>query len=118
MTGLKVSPEAKDTLFWVDDARFSHLKSAAEAQASELSSSSPSISISLSAALRVASSKQQAVELVCEGLMTKVSAVLMVPREEMDPSKAIVVYGLDSLVHRLRCRRKSYPRSICKSVKA
>jgi hypothetical protein len=30
--------------------------------------------------------------------MTKVSAVLMTPREEMDATKPIVVYGLDSLV--------------------
>ena len=85
-------------MFWVDDAKFKHLKEAAEAEAAASSTSSPSASISLSAAMKLAGSKQQAVELICEGLMTKVSAVLMVPREEMDPGKAIVVYGLDSLV--------------------
>lgn len=100
ITGLKISPEAKDKLFWVDDAKFAHLKAAAELTASELSasSSSPAAAVSLSAALKAARSREQAVELVCEGLMMKVSAVLMVPREEMDASKAIVVYGLDSLV--------------------
>ncbi|KAL2060742.1 hypothetical protein VTL71DRAFT_9384 [Oculimacula yallundae] len=98
ITGLKISPESKDTLFWVDEARFVHLKTAAEEEAAASGASSPDAAISLSAALKVASSKQQAVELICEGLMTKVSAVLMVPREEMDPTKAIVVYGLDSLV--------------------
>jgi Phosphopantetheine attachment site len=30
--------------------------------------------------------------------MTKVSAVLMFPREEMDPNKPIVMYWLDSLI--------------------
>ncbi|PVH83915.1 putative polyketide synthase [Cadophora sp. DSE1049] len=98
ITGLKIAPGSKDSLFWIDDAKFKYLKEAAEAEAAASSTSSPSASISLGAALKFASSKQQAVELVCEGLMTKVSAVLMVPREEMDPSKAIVVYGLDSLV--------------------
>ncbi|KAH7327102.1 beta-ketoacyl synthase domain-containing protein [Rhexocercosporidium sp. MPI-PUGE-AT-0058] len=100
ITGLKISPESKDTLFWVDDAKFAYLKKAAEAEAaaSSVTIGSPNASISLSAALKSAGSKQQAVELICEGLMLKVSAVLMVPREEMDPSKAIVVYGLDSLV--------------------
>tara|TARA_R110002060_G_scaffold27238_1_gene37051 strand:+ start:186 stop:1022 length:837 start_codon:yes stop_codon:yes gene_type:complete len=98
ITGLKIAPESKDALFWVDDAKFKHLKEAAEAEAAASSTSSPSASISLSAAMKLAGSKQQAVELICEGLMTKVSAVLMVPREEMDPGKAIVVYGLDSLV--------------------
>ncbi|CZS97698.1 related to polyketide synthase [Rhynchosporium agropyri] len=98
ITGLKISADSKDTLFWVDDAKFAHLKAAAEEEAAASATSSPNVAVSLSTALKVASSRQQAVELICEGLMTKVSAVLMVPREEMDPSKAIVVYGLDSLV--------------------
>ncbi|KAG4440758.1 hypothetical protein IFR05_003745 [Cadophora sp. M221] len=102
ITGLKISAKSKDSLFWVDDAKFSYLKKAAEAEAAAAFSASGSGSagaaVSLSAALKVAGSKKEAVELICEGLMSKVSAVLMVPREEMDPSKAIVVYGLDSLV--------------------
>ncbi|KAK2623593.1 hypothetical protein QTJ16_007147 [Diplocarpon rosae] len=98
ITGLKIASEAKDSLFWIEDAKFKHLKDKAEAEASELSASSPNAAVSLGAALEAAESSQQAIELICEGLMTKVSAVLMVPREEMDPSKAIVVYGLDSLV--------------------
>ncbi|KAI6710692.1 hypothetical protein PZA11_006639 [Diplocarpon coronariae] len=97
-TGLKIAPQAKTSPFWVEDAKFKHLKDKAEAEASELSSCSLNAAVSPSAALRAAESREQAIELICEGLMTKVSAVLMVPREEMDPSKAIVVYGLDSLV--------------------
>ncbi|EKD12633.1 beta-ketoacyl synthase domain-containing protein [Drepanopeziza brunnea f. sp. 'multigermtubi' MB_m1] len=109
ITGLRIPPEAKDALFWVNDAKFAHLRCAAEAEAeaaasasasglSSSSSSSPITSISLGTALSVARSREEAVDLICEGLMTKVSAVLMVPREEMDASKAIVIYGLDSLV--------------------
>jgi NADP-dependent 3-hydroxy acid dehydrogenase YdfG/aryl carrier-like protein len=97
ITGLKIGAQMHE-LFWVDDAKFAHLKAAAvEAQAQE-SSSSTDKAISLSSALKSAKSHDLALNIVVEGLITKVSAVLMVPREEMDPSKPIVVYGLDSLV--------------------
>jgi acyl carrier protein len=95
ITGLKIGPDTQD-LFWVDDAKFKHLKAAAEAAKEHPCGAAPTVS--LSAALKAAKSYDQAAQLVCEGLMTKVSAVLMVPREEMDASQPIVVYGLDSLV--------------------
>jgi hypothetical protein len=88
MTGLKIGADQKD-LFWIDDAKFTYLAAAASAAAA--SSSNNTSTISLSSALKTAVSHSQAVGLVCEGLMTKVSAVLMVPREEMDASKPIVV---------------------------
>ena len=95
VTGLKISPDTMD-LFWLDDAKFKYLKAAAAAKQEHLSNALPSVS--LSSALQATRSYEQAASLVCEGLMTKVSAVLMVPREEMDASKPIVAYGLDSLV--------------------
>jgi aryl carrier-like protein len=95
ITGLKIGHETKD-LFWVDDAKFEYLKAAAEAEQAHMSSAAPTVS--LASALKAVNSYEQATQLVCEGLMAKVSAVLMVPREEMDASKPIVVYGLDSLV--------------------
>ena len=98
ITGLKITPETKDTLFWVEDARFKHLKDAADAEAASLSTASTTSVISLSAALKATKEYKQAIDLVSEGLMTKVSAVLMFPREEMDAAKPIVAYGLDSLV--------------------
>lgn len=95
ITGLKIVPGDPEP-FWVDDAKFSYLKSAAAAEAENLSTAAPVVS--LSSALKAAKTQEQGLELVCEGLMTKVSAVLMVPREEMDANRPIVVYGLDSLV--------------------
>jgi NADPH:quinone reductase-like Zn-dependent oxidoreductase len=97
ITGLKINADSKD-LFWVDDVKFKYLKAAADAEAASLSTSSSTATVSLSSALKAAQDYKQATELVSEGLMTKVSAVLMFPREEMDASKPIVVYGLDSLV--------------------
>lgn len=96
ITGLKIDP-AQPAPFWVDDAKFSYLKAAAAAQAENLSNSATT-NVSLSSAVKAAKGHEQALDIVCEGLMTKVSAVLMVPREEMDASRPIVVYGLDSLV--------------------
>jgi aryl carrier-like protein len=95
ITGLKIGSNLND-LFWVDDAKFKYLKEAAEAEQATLSTASASVS--LSSAVKSASSYEGALQLVTEGLMDKVSAVLMVPREEMDQSRPIVVYGLDSLV--------------------
>lgn len=97
ITGLRIVP-GQPAPFWVDDAKFSYLKAAAAAEAENLSTSTAAPAVSLSSALKKAKSHEQALELVCEGLMTKVSAVLMVPRDEMDASRPIVVYGLDSLV--------------------
>ncbi|RDW62499.1 hypothetical protein BP5796_10801 [Coleophoma crateriformis] len=95
ITGLKIGSKAQD-LFWVDDAKFGYLKKAALAKQEEDETALPTVS--LASALKASTSKEQALQLVCEGLMTKVSAVLMVPREEMDSSRPIVAYGLDSLV--------------------
>ena len=95
ITGLKIGRDTKD-LFWVNDAKFKHLKATAEAEQEQLSVAAPTVS--LSNALKTAKSYEQALELVCKGLMTKVSVVLMVPLEEMDATKPVVVYGLDSLV--------------------
>ena len=95
ITGLKIGPSVQD-LFWVDDAKFKYLKEAAEAKQAHLSTSATSLS--LASAVKSTTSYEEALQLVSDGLMDKVSAVLMVPREEMDQSRPIVVYGLDSLV--------------------
>ncbi|KAG9237456.1 putative polyketide synthase [Amylocarpus encephaloides] len=97
ITGLKVGTQTNKH-FWIDDTKFKHLKEAAlAAQAQESSSSSNKVA-SLSSSLKASTTQAQALDLVVEGVITKVSAVLMIPREEMDPSRPIVVYGLDSLV--------------------
>jgi hypothetical protein len=95
ITGLKIGPNLQD-LFWVDDAKFKYLKEAAEAEQTHLSTSA--IPVSLSSAVKSSKSYEEALQLVVDGMMDKVSAVLMVPRDEMDQSRPIVVYGLDSLV--------------------
>ncbi|TAQ85426.1 hypothetical protein B7494_g6244 [Chlorociboria aeruginascens] len=93
ITGLNVGRTGDH--FWLSDGKFTPLRLAA-AEAQEDISAAPIVS--LGSAVKAAKSYEQALQLVCDGIMTKVSAVLMVPKEEMDASRAIVVYGLDSLV--------------------
>ncbi|KAL3425313.1 polyketide synthase [Phlyctema vagabunda] len=95
ITGLKMGSQSKE-LFWADDAKFKYLKEAADAEKESFAVDGPTVS--LSTAVKSSRTSDEAATVVCEGLMTKVSAVLMVPREEMDSSRPVVVYGLDSLV--------------------
>lgn len=95
ITGLKIGANPDD-LFWSSDAKFTYLLEAA--LAAHASNSSAGATVSLSTAVKNAPTFEAAAELVQSGLLTKVSSVLMVPQEEMDPSSPIVKYGLDSLV--------------------
>jgi NADP-dependent 3-hydroxy acid dehydrogenase YdfG len=95
ITGLKIAPEAADKLFWASDTRFSYLLAAARASQA---TAADQVNVSLSSALKAAPDFAEATTIVTEGLLTKVSAVLMVPREDIDVAAPIVKYGLDSLV--------------------
>lgn len=95
MTGLKIAAKTRN-LFWVGDAKFSHLRREADARLQDETTAAPVLS--LSNALKNSQSYESAISLIYNGLVTKVSAILMVPQDEMDPAKPIAGYGLDSLV--------------------
>lgn len=95
MTGLKIGAHTRD-VFWVGDAKFSHLRRTADAKLLDENTAAPVISISN--ALKNSQTYQSALSLIYNSLVAKVSAVLMVPEDEMDSMKPISVYGLDSLV--------------------
>jgi acyl carrier protein len=95
ITGMKITSPPP---FWVDDAKFKTLRlAAAEAAALDLSQPETKI-ISLSNALKASRSSDEAELIISNGLVDKVSAVLMLDKEEMDVAKSISSYGLDSLV--------------------
>ena len=48
--------------------------------------------------LRQAKTLEEAIQRVCDELLTKTSSLLMVPLEEINPSKSMLDYGMDSLV--------------------
>ncbi|PQE30561.1 hypothetical protein CJF32_00010098 [Rutstroemia sp. NJR-2017a WRK4] len=95
ITGLHIGDKLDD-LFWVNDGKFKRLRDAAVAAKS--SASTTIIQMSLRDQVKSSATFDAARTIVCDALMSKVSSVLMVPLEEMDARKPIVVYGMDSLV--------------------
>ncbi|OCL14366.1 polyketide synthase [Glonium stellatum] len=95
ITGMRITPSM--TPFWTEDAKFKHLRLAAEALAAE-SSSTEAVTISFNSALKAAKSLPEAEEVVCKGLVDKISSVLMMEKEDMDITRSLSNYPLDSLV--------------------
>lgn len=97
ITGLYVSPETVAANFWIQDGKFMKLRKAAEA---ELAAAGPGTgpTVSLETAVKRAKDESEAENIIYDALAAKLSAVLMVPLEEMSPGSSIASYGLDSLV--------------------
>lgn len=95
ITGMRITPT--QTPFWTPDAKFKHLRLAAEALAAE-SSSGQDVAISYNAALKAAKSLEEAQEVVQNGLLDKLPSVLMLEKEDMDVTRSLSNYALDSLV--------------------
>ncbi|KAF4635682.1 hypothetical protein G7Y89_g2413 [Cudoniella acicularis] len=93
ITGVRITPS---TPFWTTDAKFKHLRLAAEAAAAK--NSSQAESISFNAALKVAQSLEEAQDVVCQGLLNILPSVLMLEKEDMDITRSLSSYALDSLV--------------------
>ncbi|TLD08310.1 uncharacterized protein PgNI_07155 [Pyricularia grisea] len=100
LTGLRLSPSSPTT-FWSQDAKFAPLRARVKelrAAAEGGDGAAAAASISPGAALKRAASYSEAHSIVVDALLEKAAGVLMLPREELDPSKGTVFYGLDSLV--------------------
>jgi acyl carrier protein len=94
ITGMKITNSAPP--FWSSDPKFTHLVEAAAAAAA--SSSTETVKVSLSTALRASRSPEESEGIIREGLADKVANLVMLEKEEIDISKSIADYGLDSLV--------------------
>lgn len=94
IAGMRITPSPP---FWTNDAKFKHLRLAAEA-AAEAISGSKAVSISFNAALKAAQSIEEAQDVVCRGLLKKLPPLLMLEEEDMDVTKSLSNYALDSLV--------------------
>ncbi|TPX16490.1 uncharacterized protein E0L32_003784 [Thyridium curvatum] len=95
VTGLKL-PASFSNVFWAPDGKFESLRAKASQGAEGDMSAAQSISPGV--ALKRAKTYEEARQVVIEALLDKTASVLMLPREELDPSKDTVFYGLDSLV--------------------
>jgi acyl carrier protein len=94
ITGMRITPTPP---FWTQDAKFKHLRLAAEALAAE-NSAGQDVAISYNAALKATKSLKEAQEVVCNGLLNKLRSVLMLEKEDMDVTRSLSNYALDSLV--------------------
>ncbi len=95
ITGMRMTPSMQP--FWTQDAKFKHLRIAMEAAAA----ADPSLSaaaVSHHMALKTSKTLQEAEEAVCAGLVEKIAAVLMMEPEDMDVTRSLSHYPLDSLV--------------------
>jgi acyl carrier protein len=92
ITGVRITPSVP---FWTSDAKFKHLRLAAEAA---MVGDSVAQTVSFNAALKAARSVEEAQTVVCQGLLSKLPSVLMLEAEDMDVTRSLSNYALDSLV--------------------
>lgn len=86
--------------YWASDGKFSHLRDAALAKAADSNASSSSMESQISHKVQLASSFEEAQEVVTVSLRDKLAAILMVPAQVLEAQQAttsITAAGLDSL---------------------
>ncbi|PSN67767.1 lovastatin nonaketide synthase [Corynespora cassiicola Philippines] len=93
ITGVDISP--LNPQFWATDAKYKHLRLEAEATAALLNNGARSVS--WNAALRAAESRSDAEKIVCDGLVEKIAKTVGLELEEIDPTRNLSSYALDSL---------------------
>lgn len=96
ITGMRITAGMRP--FWTDDAKFKAMRLAAEEEAAAAAKDAGSAVVSFNAALRAAKTRAEAEEVVCRGLVDKIAAVLMLEKEDMDVTRSLSHYPLDSLV--------------------
>ncbi|KAH7116905.1 hypothetical protein B0J11DRAFT_592976 [Dendryphion nanum] len=94
ITGMRITATMRP--FWSQDAKFVHLLKVAEEAAKELSSGK-AVTISWSAAFKAVTTREEAEEVVCNALVEKIAEVISMEKEELDTTRALSHYPLDSL---------------------
>ncbi|KAF2732824.1 polyketide synthase [Polyplosphaeria fusca] len=93
ITGVTLDPMSIQ--FWGSDAKYRDMRLAAEAVAAQLNAGSKSVS--WNAAVKAAASLPEAEQVVCDGLTDKIAKTLGLELEEVDPTRNLSNYALDSL---------------------
>ncbi|KAK3682255.1 polyketide synthase [Podospora appendiculata] len=94
ITGMRITATMRP--FWTEDAKFQAMRIAAEEAAAK--DASLNAVVSFNAAVKAAKTLAEAEEAVCRGLVDKISSVLMLDAEDMDVTRSLSHYPLDSLV--------------------
>lgn len=97
ITGMRITPTMQP--FWTSDAKSKYLREAAEAAAAaDAAANGGSKAISYNAAVKAAKTLEEAEAVVCDGLVHKLAAVMMMELEDLDVTRSLSHYPLDSLV--------------------
>lgn len=96
ITGMRITPDMGQ--FWAQDGKCKYLREEAEALAAAAASSGAVKTVSYNAALKAAGSMEEAEHVVCDGLVHKLAAVMMMDLEDLDVTRPLSNYPLDSLV--------------------
>ncbi|KAG4218640.1 hypothetical protein PC116_g32880, partial [Phytophthora cactorum] len=98
ITGMRITPSMQP--FWTPDAKCKHLREAMEAAAAAdaAASGGAAKAISYNAAVKAAKTLEEAEAVVCDGLVHKLAAVMMMELEDLDVTRSLSHYPLDSLV--------------------
>lgn len=94
ITGLKLGGGTAQLPAWSEDGKFKALRDAVLAESGEVKSSQ---AVSIGTQLARAESLEQAVEIVAGGVVEKLGAILVVPTADIDMTRPVTAYGLDSL---------------------
>lgn len=105
VTGVRIPPDRTKLPFWTTDAKFKHLRQAAEAQIKQKedeegssSANGGAASLSFNAMLKNAQNAAEAEDVICRGLVHKIAALLMLEESDLDVTRSLSHYPLDSLV--------------------
>ncbi len=96
ITGMRIASTLQQ--FWAQDGKCRYLREEAETLAAAEASSGAVKTITYNAALKAAGTREEAERVVCDGLVHKLAAVMMMDLEDLDVTRPLSNYPLDSLV--------------------
>ncbi len=94
ITGMRITATMRP--FWTEDAKFKAMRLAAEEAAAKDASLNAG-AISFNSALKAAKTREEAEDVVARGLVDRIASVLMLDADEMDVTRSLSHYALDSL---------------------
>lgn len=94
-TGGLVAQGAEKSAWWFNDAKFAHI---AQVDTHQVSQDKDEDSVQLQALLSQVTSMDATAELVCKTLIQKLAKSMMVPLDDIEASRPMSSYGVDSLL--------------------
>ncbi|KAI2643595.1 ketoacyl-synt-domain-containing protein [Xylaria nigripes] len=96
ITGMRITPTMQP--FWTHDAKCKHLREAAEATIAVDNPEGAAKPVPYSVSLKAAKTLAEAERIVCDGLAKKLAAVMMMELDDLDVTRSLSHYSLNSLV--------------------